>query len=400
MSTLLVRQARIDGALTDLAVQDGRIVATGADAAERLAGAEHETLDAQGALALPTLVDAHVHVDKTTWGGSWVSRKPMSTMAEFIAADAALQQRTRVESSVVSRAGSLMRHAISRGTRAMRAHVDVAPPHGLLNVEGVVAARTELAGAVDVQIVAFPQMGILREPGTAELLAAAAASGADFVGGIDPIGVDGDMERHLDIVFGIAREHGVGIDFHLHDEGEAGAREVLAIAERTRRLGLEGRVTLGHVFAYEGADPETFDRMNRAVIDAGITLVTVALGGEPVLPVYDLRDAGVPVALGSDGVRDSWSPFGNAEMIERAHLLAYRLEVFTDEDLQHAFDIAAHHGARMMGLPESRLRVGDPADFMLVAGEHAPQAVIDRPVPLAVLKGGRVVARDGVFLDA
>ena len=400
MSALLITQVRIEGRPTSLALQDGSVLAVGPHAADALAGTEHEVLDARGDLALPTLVDAHVHVDKTTWGGAWVSRNPMSTMPEFIAADAALQQRTRAESSVASRAGALMRHAVSRGTRAMRAHVDVAPPHGLANVEGVVAAREELAHAVDVQIVAFPQMGILREPGTAELLARAASSGADFVGGIDPIGVDGDMDRHLDIVFGIAQDHGVGIDFHLHDEGEDGVEQVLAIAERTRALGLEGRVTLGHVFAYEGADPETFDRMNRAVLEAGITMVTVALGGEPVLPVYDLRDAGVRVALGSDGVRDSWSPFGNAEMIERAHLLAYRLEVFTDEDLQYAFDAAAHHGATMMGLPESRLRVGDPADLMIVAGAHAPEVVIDRPVPRAVIKGGRVVARDGVFLEA
>lgn len=398
MRDLLVTNALIDGRVTDVAVRDGVVAALGPEARSSVSNTIYEELDANGELALPTLVDAHVHVDKTTWGGAWVSRAPMSTMLEFVTADAALQQRTRAESPVAERAGALMRHAVSRGTRAMRAHVDVAPQHGLLNVEGVAAARAELDGALDVEIVAFPQMGILREPGTAELLARAAAAGADFVGGIDPDGLDGDREAHLDAVFGIAAEHGVGVDFHLHDPGELGAEQVLAIAERTRALGLRGRVTLGHVFAYEDAGPKWTARMNRAVVDADITLVTVALGGEPVLPIYELRDAGVRVAVGSDGVRDSWSPFGNAEMIERCHLLAYRLEAFTDADIAHAFDIAAHGGARMMGLPESRLRVGDPADFFIVPGVHEAQVVVDRPVPSAVVKGGRVVAREGAFL--
>ncbi|GAA1789962.1 amidohydrolase [Leucobacter iarius] len=397
MPALHIANARIAGTPSDIAVIDGRIAALGPNAAEVLAGVAHETLDARGVTAFPTLVDAHIHVDKTTWGGAWVSREPMSSMLDFITADAALQQRTRAETPVVERAGALMRHAVSRGTRAMRAQVDVAPAHGLLNVEGVAAARRELADALDVQIVAFPQMGILREPGTAELLERSIEAGADIVGGIDPIGVDGDLDGQLDTVFGIARATGAGIDFHLHDDGEIGAEQVLAIAERTARLGLQGRVTLGHVFAYENASPATIARMNRAVVDAGIVLVTVALGGEPVLPVYALRDAGVGVALGSDGVRDSWSPFGNAEMIERCHLLAYRLEVFTDPDLQHAFDIAAHEGARLMGLPESRLRIGDPADLMLADAVHAPQLIVDRPVPLAVVKAGRVVAREGRY---
>ncbi|MBL3688061.1 cytosine deaminase [Leucobacter zeae] len=398
MSAICITRANIDGAVTDLAVRDGRIIAVGTDAAAALADTPHETFDAAGDLALPTLVDGHVHVDKTSWGGPWISREPMETMLDFMTADADLQVRMRAQSPVADRAGALIRHAVSRGTRAMRAHVDVAPQHGLANLEGVVQAGSELGDAVDLQIVAFPQMGILREPGTAVLLRQAAEAGADFVGGIDPIGIDGDLEAQLDLVFGIARDTGVGIDYHLHDEGEVGARQVIAIAERAQREGMEGRVTLGHVFAYEGAEPATFDRMSRAVRDAGIALVTVALGGEPVLPVYALRDAGVEVALGSDGVRDSWSPFGNAEMIERCHLLAYRLEVFTDADLTHAYDIAAHGGARMMGLDESRLRVGDPADLLIVPGAHSAQVVVDRPVPRAVVKAGSIVARDGRFL--
>ncbi|QBE50079.1 hypothetical protein [Leucobacter triazinivorans] len=104
------------------------------------------------------------------------------------------------------------------------------------------------------------------------------------------------------------------------------------------------------------------------------------------------------VAVGSDGVRDSWSPFGNADMIEHCHLLACRLEVFTDSELTHAFEIAVHNGARMMGLPESRFRIGDPADFLVARGVHEAQVVVDRPVPRAIVKGGRIVARVGVVL--
>ncbi|NEE52988.1 cytosine deaminase, partial [Streptomyces sp. SID8455] len=147
------------------------------------------------------------------------------------------------------RAQRLMGHAVTRGTRAMRAHVDVAPAYGLAGVEGVGAARRALRHALDVEIVAFPQHGVVRAPGTRELLEEAVRTGAvDRVGGIDPIGFDEALDEQLDVVFSIADRHGAGVDIHLHERAGTGLESLRAIIARTRALSLQGKVTVSHVF--------------------------------------------------------------------------------------------------------------------------------------------------------
>ncbi|MFE7514165.1 cytosine deaminase, partial [Streptomyces sp. NPDC057540] len=161
--TVVFRNVRPYGAAraTDLVVVDGRI--SGGPAPH---GAK--VVDGGGRIALPSLVDAHIHPDKTTWGGSWVSRRPASAIADYVAQDVELFRAQR--RPVAERAYGLMSHAVARGTRGMRAHADVAPAYGLAGVEGLAEARERLRHALDVQIVAFPQHGVIRTPGTAALL--------------------------------------------------------------------------------------------------------------------------------------------------------------------------------------------------------------------------------------
>lgn len=217
----------------DLTVVDGVVTA---EPAPRGA----EVVDCGGGIALPTLVDAHIHPDKTAWGEPWVTRNPAGSIAEYTAEDVKLHRALRTPLKV--RAERLMGHAVTRGTRAMRAHVDIAPAYDLVGVEGVGSARRALRHALDVEIVAFPQHGVIRTPGTEELLEEAARSGAiDRVGGIDPIGFDEALDEQLDIVFGIADRHGVGVDIHLHERAATGLESLRAIIERTRALSLGAR---------------------------------------------------------------------------------------------------------------------------------------------------------------
>ncbi|MER8044467.1 amidohydrolase [Streptomyces sp. NPDC094032] len=389
---VVFRNVRVLGAAkaTDLVVVDGRVsggpVPRGA-----------KVVDGGGRIALPSLVDAHIHPDKTTWGGSWVSRRPASGIADYVAQDVELFRAQR--RPVAERAYGLMSHAVARGTRAMRAHADVAPAYGLAGVEGVAEARERLRHALDVQIVAFPQHGVVRTPGTAGLLEEAARDGlVDMIGGIDPIGFDQALDEQLDLVFGIADRHGVGVDIHLHDRGEKGVRAMRGIIDRTRALSLAGKVTVSHVFCL----PALSDReLGVIAADLGaqdIALTTVAPSDSLVLPIARLREHGVRVGLGSDGVRDSWSPFGNADMMHRAHLLGWVTDVRLDEELADCYGVAANGGADVMGLPHADLRPGAPADFVLVRGECLPQVVVDMPRRDLVVHGGVVVARDGEFL--
>jgi cytosine/adenosine deaminase-related metal-dependent hydrolase len=384
---VLFRDLRpMGGAVTDLLVVDGVV-----DAAP--AGPPDEVVDCAGAIALPSLVDAHIHPDKTSWGEPWFARRPVTRgIADYVEQDVELYHR--LAAPVAERAGRLLAHAVTRGTRAMRAHVDVAPAYGLDGVRGVAAARRELADQLTVQIVAFPQHGFVRAPGTAELLAEAAREGlVDLVGGIDPAGFDDGMPAQLDLVFGLAAEHGLGVDIHLHDTGPPGVRPLHEIVVRTRALGLQGRVTVSHAFCVPAA-PEP-ERLADELAAAGVGLTTVAPDVVRVLPFARLQQAGVRVGLGSDGVRDSWSPFGNADMLHRAHLLALCTRARLDEELAGCFLLAAQGGADLLGLPRADFTPGSPADFVLVDGECLPQVVVDLPPRRLVVRGGRVVARDG-----
>jgi len=383
--TTVFRDLRpLGGGPADLVVVDGVVAAE--------PEGEATVVDCGGRIALPTLVDAHIHPDKTTWGEPWHSRRPARGIAELGVQDAELFRASPTPVGV--RAERLMAHAVTRGTRAMRAHADVAPVYGLTGLEGVRAAAERLAHALDVRTVAFPQHGVRRSPGTDALLEEAARTGlADLVGGIDPEGFDGDPGQ-LDLVFGIADRHRVGVDIHLHDGGEPGVRTMDAIIERTRALDMGGAVTVSHAFCVARAG-EDLDRLAARIGAAGISLTTVAPDAARVLPVARLREHGVRVGVGSDGVRDSWSPFGDADMLHRAHLMAKALRARLDEELSDAYLTAAHSGAAVVGLASADLAVGSPADFLLVEGECLPQVVVDLPERWAVVRAGRVVARRG-----
>jgi cytosine/creatinine deaminase len=339
--------------------------------------------------AAPALVDAHIHPDKTSWGGPWLSRREATELRDFIANDLATQRAyTR---SVEERAFGLLSTAVANGTLAMRAQVDVSRELGTANVEGVRAAAERIPG-LTLQIVAFPQFGLLSNPGTLEVMAAALDSGADVVGGIDPLSLEGDLDGHLDAVFGLAERAGRDLDIHLHDRGEAGLAQIREIAARTIARGMRGKVTVSHAFALaEDSDP-TLRKTLDQVADAGIWITTCALGSEPVPDLGLLAAHGVQLALGSDGVRDAWTPFGTGSMVDRAHLLAYRTGAVTDAELERCYALASTEGGRMLGIEDLASWPGPDAPTRLeFHAESLAQIVTDRPAPHRVFRSGQLL---------
>lgn len=394
---LLLRNVRPLGAApTDLLIRDGRIAAVGTEAAASDGGSPPETLDGCGALAVAGLVDGHMHLDKTLLGLPWVPHRAGPTVADKIEAEKAVRRELKVD--VETQAERLMRLAIAHGTTHIRSHVDIDPERGLAHLEGLLAARERLAGAVSVQLVAFPQSGVMRCPGTAELLEEAVRAGAEVVGGIDPSGIDDDPAGQLDAVFGIAERRGAGVDIHLHDPGELGLHQVRLIAERTRAASLAGRVTISHAHCLGMVGEAQAGRAVEQLAGAGVAVVTVANAFRPALPLQRLHEAGVTAFTGSDGVRDPWTPYGNADMVERAMFVALHAGFRTDEGLLHALGMATDAGARALGLPGYGLEPGCAADLVLLDGENLPEAVVSRRPRRLVLKAGRVVARDGEAL--
>lgn len=155
---------------------------------------------------------------------------------------------------------------------------------------------------------------------------------------------------------------------------------------------------VSHAFCVPELGGERLDELAALLAGSGVGLTTVAPSAHQVLPFRELRAHGVRVGLGSDGVRDSWSPYGNADMLHRAHLLGWTTDARTDEELAECFALAADGGAELLDLPRATLEPGSPADFMLVSGECLPQVVVDLPPRELVVRAGRVVARDGRYL--
>ncbi|WP_188191868.1 amidohydrolase [Nonomuraea sp. SYSU D8015] len=367
----------------DILVRDGLIhsVGQGIDAQGSL------VVDIAGQLVLPGLVEGHCHLDKTLYGGPWVPHSADDTLAGRIGND--LGRRAELGVPSVERIGALLTRMSEAGTTHVRTHTDIDPLVGLRGVEAVreAAARSP----VEVRQVAFPQHGLLTNPGTAELLEEALKSGVEAVGGLDPAGIDRDPVRHLDVIFGLAERYGAHLDIHLHDGGSLGGWELELIIERTRVLGLGGRVAVSHAYAFGQLDEAYQHRLIQGLAEAGVAVVTGAVYSFPVPPVKRLRAAGVTVACGHDGIRDLWGPYGSGDMLERAMHVAYRSTFRGDEDIELALEAATYGGARLLGLEGYGLAAGDRADLVVVPCGGAAEAVVVHP-------GRSLVMKDGVVL--
>ncbi|MFG3339492.1 amidohydrolase [Glycomyces sp. NPDC048151] len=399
MSELLLRGGRpwipgAEPALADLHLVDGRIAKIGPG----LEAPSATEIDLGGALVLPGLVDAHCHLDKTTWGAPWSSNPGGATLAERVANSERRRDALGIPSAEY--AGNLLDAMITAGTTLVRSHVDVDPALGLRSVEAVRAAAARHEGRVDVEIVAFPQGGFLNRAGVTELMGAALESGVEVVGGIDPAGFDDDPAGQLNVIFGLAEKHGSKIDIHLHDGGTMGIWEFRLIAERTRALGMAGRVTISHAYAIGQQGPDEQRRVADLLAETGVALVTCAVTESPVVPVRVMHAAGATLGIGNDGVRDLWAPYGDGDMLRRIGIVAGRAMLISDKDIELALAAGTYGGARIIGAADYGLSEGSKADFFTVDAPTPAAAVVAVPERKLVFKGGRIVAGTDAFAVA
>ncbi|MBL8706338.1 MAG: amidohydrolase family protein [Rhodospirillales bacterium] len=382
-----------DGRRADIALAQGRIAAL-ADAGGTTSA---PTLDLQNALVLPGLVDGHLHLDKTLIGLPWMGHAAEPNRMSRIETDKKILPHLPLKTA--ERAANLIRLCAAQGSAHLRTHVDIDLEGKLSKLEGVLEARDACRDYATVQIVAFPQSGVMRRPGTLDLLDQAVRAGADLVGGIDPLEIDRDPKGQLDGIFKIAERHGVGLDIHLHEPGAMGLFNVQEICLRTRAAGLNGKVTISHGFCLgdlaESKQRETADLMAKA----GVMLVTHGAAGLNLPPIALLRDMGVTVFAGNDDIRDTWSPYGNADMLERAALIGWRADFRRDDQVMIAWDLATASGARALGIPDYGLAVGAAANFVTLCATCIPEAVAAHPPRHLVFHRGKVVAAHGHALD-
>ncbi|WP_042428331.1 amidohydrolase [Comamonas granuli] len=394
--SILIRGARPWGLAhdADVLIDNGRIAAVGPGLQAPGAG---RILEAQGCMVLPGYVDAHAHVDKTLWGLPWHPHQAGPTLIDRIENEQRVMKELRISSELQS--ARLLRHMVARGTTHVRTHIDVGLDMGLSYLHGVLAMYEAHRDYIDMEMVAFPQTGVMMRPGTLDLLDQAVQAGAQVLGGLDPIGVDQNPEGQLDGLFAIAERRGCALDIHLHDRGEVGARTLEMVADRIRALGMRGRVAISHAFCLGGLDEARLEQMVELLLEHDIAIMTHGpVGGIPFPPVRLLAERGVRLFTGSDGVRDCWSPLNTGDMLERAFLISYLNGFRDDPGLEITLRMATYGGAQLMGVQDYGLTPGCTADLVVVPASCAAEAVAAHPLPRYVLKRGRIVAQDGQAL--
>ncbi|WP_312252101.1 amidohydrolase family protein [Stenotrophomonas sp.] len=371
------------GAPLHFHIRDGQLQAINA-AGGAAEGAESVNL--AGFTLLPGLVDGHIHLDKSFVGDRWHPHQPVAILRERLAVEKAA---VAAAAPMVERAEALIRQCSAFGTVAMRCHVDIDGSTGLQHLQAVREAAERCADIMQIQLVAFPQAGVMSCPGTAEVLRQALDAGVQVLGGIDPTTLDGDAEAQLALLFGLAERHAVRLDIHLHEPGETGLAQLLRIAARTQAAGLQGRVAVSHAYALGEVPLARALQVGEALARAGVAIMSNAPGDHPFPPLRALHDAGVRVFAGNDNIRDCWWPYGNGDLLQRAMLLGYRSGFYTDADLDLALDMVTTHAAQVIGLPQYGIGEGLPATFVAVRADHGPAAVAGVPVERRVVVQGR-----------
>ena len=392
-SLLLCDVRPYGGAAIDILIESGRIMRIGPGLAPP-AGVTVE--EGRGEIVVPGLVEAHTHLDKTMLGMPWYVNEVGPKLLDKIDNERMNKKRLDIEPARQSARQAVQ--ASLFGATHIRSHVDVDTEHGLWGTEGVMATRDAWRDIVDIELVAFPQSGLLRRPGTLELMDAAMKAGCEVVGGLDPCAIDRDPKGHLDAIFGLCQRYGKPLDIHLHEPGEMGAFSLDLIIERTRALGMQGKVAVSHAFCLGAPDPALVDPLIEAIAELDIAIVTTAPASRPVPAVKRLLAAGIRIAAGSDGIRDTWNPYGNGDMLERAMLVGLRNNLRRDDEMRLALETCTTEGAKLMQIADYGLAEGCAADLVVLPGETLAEAVVSRSPLRRVVKRGRIVARDGVPL--
>jgi len=401
MSSLLIRDATLPDGRTglDILCADGRI----ANLAPRISASAARTIDAGGMLVAPPFVDAHFHMDSTlTYGMPRVNAS--GTLLEGIALWGELKP-TLVQDVIVERALAYCDWAVGRGLLAIRSHVDTSDPR-LLAVEALLHVRERVKPYLDLQLVAFPQDGLLRSPGALHNLKRALSMGVDVVGGIPHFErTTADGAESVRILCEIAADLGKRVDMHCDETDDPMSRHVETLACQAQRLGLQGRVAGSHLTSMHSMDNDYVSKLIPLLREAGVAaianpLINITLQGRHdtypkrrgMTRVPELLAAGVPVAFGHDCVMDPWYPLGSGDMLEVAAMGLHVAQMTGQAAMRACFDAVTAAPAAILGLEGYGLAPGRRADLVLLQARDPVEAIRLRAARLAVVRAGKVVA--------
>ena len=384
----------------DIGIRDGRIVAL----EPHLKAEAGETLDAAGQLVTAPFVDAHFHMDSTLSFG--LPRVNLSgTLLEGIALWGELKPQLTQE-ALVERALAYCDWAVARGLLAIRSHVDVCDDR-LLAVEALLHVRERVRPYLDLQLVAFPQDGVLRSPNALANLTRALDMGVEVVGGIPHFErTMADGAESVRVLCELAAARGLMVDMHCDETDDPMSRHIETLAFHAQRLGLQGRVTGSHLTSMHSMDNYYVSKLLPLMRESGVAaianpLINITLQGRHdtypkrrgMTRVPELMAAGVPVAFGHDCVMDPWYGLGSGDMLEVAHMGLHVAQMTGQDGIRACFGAVTSTPAAILGLEGYGVDVGCRADLVLLQARDPVEAIRLRAARLAVVRGGKVISR-------
>jgi cytosine deaminase len=422
MLDLLIINAKIHGQreLMQIACKEGKIIQvargivplspkdtapqTNALKTNALKTIARDTIDAKGYFVSPPFIDSHIHLDTTLSMGLPRLNKS-GTLLEGIKIWGELKPKL-THDAVKARAKKLLLWSIAKGNLVIRSHVDTTDP-SLMAVDLLLELKNEMKQFIDLQLVAFPQDGVLRSKNGEKLLKKALDKGVDVIGGIPHF--ERTMEQgaaSIRLLCELAEEKGVMVDMHCDESDDPHSRHIETLAFETKRLGLEGRVAASHLTSMHSMDNYYVSKLLPLMAEAGINcicnpLVNMNLQGRHdtypkrrgLMRVPELLDAGINVSLGHDDVMDHWYPMGTHDMLEVAHMGAHALHMTGVDQQESLFDGITTKGAKTLNLENYGLTPGCCADMVILQASSKLESIRLRPSRLFVIRKGQVISR-------
>ena len=399
MSNLLIKNAQLrDQTQNDILIQNGII----ADIAPRIEKSAVEVIDASNHFVCPPFVDSHFHLDATlSYGLPRVNQS--GTLLEGIKLWGELKPNLTAD-ALKKRAINLCHWAIARGTLAIRSHVDISDP-SLLAVEAMLDIKEEVKDWIDLQLVAFPQDGVLRANSLSNL-SRALDMGVDVVGGIPHFErTMSDGAKSIKILCEIAEKRSLLVDMHCDESDDPMSRHIETLCYETLRLGLNGRVAGSHLTSMHSMDNYFVSKLLPLMHESNISvianpLINITLQGRHdtypkrrgMTRVPEQMNAGLNVAFGHDCVMDPWYPLGSHDMLDVAHMALHVAQMTGQNEMESCFDAVTTNPAKILGLENYGLEKGCKADLIILQCSNAIEAIRLRPPRLYVIKSGKIIS--------
>lgn len=390
--------------LVDIAIDGGYIKAIGKNVAETA----ETVVDVKGALVTPSLIDSHIHLDKVNVFDS-VRKNESGTLREAIEIlwDA---KRNYTDDDILVRSEDVVLKALKNGTLNMRTHIDVDTIGGLKPLSGVVKLQQKFKGIVDIDLIAFPQEGIVKDPGCDKLMAEAMENGCTIVGGMPANeNCPADSLAHVKYCFDLAEKYDADVDMHVDETDDPFYRTLEMVADETIKRGWEGRVTAGHTCALAAYDDHYAAYVIEKVARAKMNIITnpvtnLMLQGrldkQPIrrgiTRVKELLEAGVNVSFGQDCVKDTFYPYGSGDMLQVANVTAHAAQMSLPPEIEKLYDMITVDAAKILRLKDYGLKEGCRANLVVINAKDARDAIRLEPERLYVIREGKILAKTTV----